>query len=91
MNVISIIKNFFKIKPKTPYQECVKTIRKLGYKKESEGFYIRDSSSGTTTIWISEDGIRIKVYSGGYAESDFWPAPLPNTKQLTRFIRQNEL
>ena len=91
MSLLTIIKSFFESKPKTPYEECVKIIRKMGYKRDGEGCFLKENSSGRTMIWVTENGIKIKVYAGGYAESDFLPAPLPNVEKLKRFIRENEL
>ncbi len=42
-------------------------------------------------IWLSEKGVKIKVYAHGYGESDFLPAPLPDKATLKSFIRSNEL
>ncbi len=88
MKITNYIKSLF---AKSPYKESEKTIRKLGYKKEDEGTFVRENSSGTTIIWLSEDGVRIKAYADGYGESDFLPAPLPDKEILMSFIRSNEL
>lgn len=91
MNILEILKTLFTKSPNTPYKECEKTIRKLGYKKEDEGTFVREDYSGRTMIWLSEKGVKIKVYANGYAESDFLPAPLPDKATLRSFIRSNEL
>lgn len=91
MNITDKLKSLFTKSPNTPYKECEKTIRKLGYKKEDEGTFVKEDYSGRTMIWISEKGVKIKVYANGYAESDFLPAPLPDAATLKSFIRSNEL
>jgi hypothetical protein len=91
MIALNFIINFFSKSPKTPYKQCEKVIRKLGYKKEDDGTFIRESSSGRTTIWLYENSVKIKVYAHGYAETDYLPAPLPDAETLKSFIRSNEL
>jgi hypothetical protein len=91
MTLINYLKDLFITKPKTPYKQCERVIRKLGYKKEDEGTFISESSSGRTMIWLTENGVKIKVYAHGYAETDYLPAPLPNAETLKSFIRRNEL
>jgi hypothetical protein len=88
MKLINYIKDLF---TKSPYKECEKTIRKLGYKKEDEGTFVKEDYSGRKMIWLSEEGVKIKVYANGYAESDFLPAPLPDAATLKSFIGRNEL
>jgi len=91
MKLLNYLKSLFTKSPNTPHKECERTIRKLGYKKEDEGTFIRESSSGRTTIWLYEDSVKIKVYAHGYAETDYLPAPLPDAETLKNFIRRNEL
>ena len=91
MKLVNYLKSLFTKSTNTPFKECERTIRKLGYKKEDEGTFIRESSSGRTTIWLYEDSVKIKVYAHGYAESDYLPAPLPDAETLKSFIRRNEL
>jgi hypothetical protein len=91
MNIIDLLKSLFTKNPNSPYKECARTIRRMGYKKQDEGTFINESSSGRTVIWLSEEGVRIKVYAHGYGESDFLPAPLPDKETLRSFIRRNEL
>ncbi len=91
MNILKILNSLYTKSPKTPYKQCEKVIRKLGYKKEDEGTFISESFSGTTMIWLSENGVKIKVYAHGYAETDYLPAPLPDAETLRSFIRRNEL
>lgn len=91
MSLSKYIINIFKTTPITPFKVCERTIRKLGYKKEDEGTFIRESSSGRTTIWLYENSVKIKVYAHGYAETDYLPAPLPDVETLKSFIRRNEL
>lgn len=91
MNIIDQLKSLFIKSPNSPYKECARTIRRMGYKKQDEGTFINESSSGRTVIWLSEEGVRIKVYAHGYGESDFLPAPLPDKATLKSFIRSNEL
>lgn len=91
MELVNYLKSLFTKSPNTPYKECERTISKLGYKKEHDGTFIRESSNGRTTIWLYEDSVKIKVYAHGYAESDYLPAPLPDAATLKSFIRRNEL
>ena len=91
MILINYLKDLFATTPKTPYKQCEKVIRKLGYKNEGDGTFIRESSSGRTTIWLYKDSVKIKVYAHGYAETDYLPAPLPDVETLKSFIRRNEL
>ncbi len=86
--MIKYIKSLF---ANSPYKECERVIRKLGYKKEEEGTFVREDYSGKTMIWLSENGVKIKVYAHGYGESDYLPAPLPDKETLRSFIRSNEL
>ena len=86
--MIKYIKSLF---ANSPYKECERVIRKLGYKKEEEGTFFREDNSGKTMIWLSENGVKIKVYAHGYGESDYLPAPLPDKETLRSFIRRNEL
>jgi hypothetical protein len=91
MKLINYLKSLFTKSPNSPYKECARTIRRMGYKKEDEGTFVREDYSGRTMIWLSEEGVRIKVYANGYGESDFLPAPLPDKETLRSFIRRNEL
>jgi hypothetical protein len=91
MKLVNYLKSLFTKSHNTPYKECERTLRKLGYKKEHDGTFIRESSSGRTTIWLFDDSVKIKVYAHGYAESDYLPAPLPDAATLKSFIRRNEL
>jgi hypothetical protein len=91
MSVLNFFSALLKRNPLTPYNVCENTIKKMGYKKDSEGCFLKENSSGRTMIWLSESGVKIKVYGGGYSESEFLPAPLPDTEKLKNFIRENEL
>ena len=91
MNLTDKLKSLFTKSQKNPYKVCEKTIRRMGYKKEDEGTFVKEDYSGTTMVWLSEKGVRIKVYANGYGESDFLPAPLPDAATLKSFIRSNEL
>jgi hypothetical protein len=91
MSILNNLISIFSKSPKTPYKQCESVIRKLGYKKKGEGTFISESSSGTTMIWLSENGVKIKVYAHGYAETDYLPAPLPDAETIKSFIRRNEL
>lgn len=91
MKLLIYFKSLLTKTPITPYKVCEKTIRRLGYKKEDEGTFIKEDLSGRTMIWLSEKGVKIKVYAHGYAETDFLPAPLPDPETLKSFIRSNEL
>ena len=62
MKLVNYFKSLFTKSPKTPYKQCERVIRKLGYKKEDEGAFISESSSGTTMIWLSENGVKIKAF-----------------------------
>ena len=91
MEIINYLKSLFTKSSNTPYKKCERIIRKLGYKKEGDGTFIKESSSGRTTIWLDEDSVKIKVYAHGYAETDYLPSPLPDAETLKSFIRRNEL
>jgi hypothetical protein len=88
--MFNFLKTIF-IRKTSPYDICVKTIRRLGYIKDEPGYFVKNTSEGRTCIWISDVGIKIKAYGGGYGESDFLPAPLPDSVKLKKFIRENEL
>ena len=45
MKLVNYLKSLFTKSSNTPYKECERTIRKLGYKKEDEGTFIRESFS----------------------------------------------
>jgi hypothetical protein len=68
-----------------------KTIRKMRYKKDGDGTFVYESQSGRTMIWLVKDGVKIKVYAHGYAESDFLEGPVTDMKKLKKFISQNEV
>ena len=91
MSILNNLISIFSKSPKTPYKQCERVIRKLGYKKEDVGTFIRESSSGRTTILLYEDSLKIKVYAHGYAERDYLKAPLPDAETLKSFIRSNQL
>ena len=91
MKIIEKLTNLFCRKERTPLDEVKKTIRKMGYKYEDEDIYVKKSSGGRTIITLMESGIRIKVYSSGYGESDFLSNPEPDKEKLKNFIRENEL
>ena len=63
----------------------------MGYKKEGEGAFVKEKSSGRTCIWIQGNGIKIKVYAYGYGESDFLPTDQLTVDRLKQFIGENEL
>ena len=91
MGILNFISTLFKKEADSPYKICVKTIKKMGYKRDHEGSFYKESSYGRTTIWITDAGIKIKVYANDYAESDFLRAPYPDADTLRNFIRNNQL
>ena len=91
MKITEILTNLFCRKEKTPLDQVKKTIRKMGFKYEDEDNYVKKSSGGRTIITLMESGIRIKVYSSGYGESDFLSNPVTDHQKLKQFIRENEL
>ena len=91
MKLFKIISSLFTREPKSPMNEIEKTIRRMGYKAEGENTFVKINSSGRTYIWNQENGIKIKVYSNGYGESDFLPSIHITVDRLKQFIRENEL
>ncbi len=91
MELFDFFTKLFRIGEPTPDKLAKRTIRKMGYKEDFDDTFVKDASNGTTMIWITNNGVKIKVYSGGYAESDFLPGPITDTKRLKQFIRDNEL
>lgn len=91
MKIIELLANLFRNNELTPDQLVKRTIRKMGYKNEGDGTFLKESSNGRTMIWLMNNGIIIKVYSGGYGESDFLPGPVTDINRLKQFIRKNEL
>lgn len=92
MGLFDFFTGLFRIGEPTPDKLAKRTIRKMGYKKDGEDTFVKEASNGRTMIWLMNNGgVKIKVYSGGYAESDFLPGPITDTKRLKQFIRDNEL
>lgn len=91
MGLFDFLTGLFRIGEPTPYKLAKKTIRKMGYKKEGEETFVKEVSNGRTIIWLMNNGVKIKVYSRGYTDSDFLPGPITNAKRLKQFIRDNEL
>ena len=91
MSLISYLKDAFRKGPETPYKSWEKIILKLGYKKGNNDTFVKESSVGSTMIWLLESGVKIKVYVHDYGESDFLPASLADAATLKSFIRSNEL
>lgn len=90
MSILNYLKDIFTKDPKTPYKRWEKIITKLGYKKGRNDVFVKESSIGRTMIWLSENGVKIKVYAHDYGESDFLPASLADAATLKSFIRSNE-
>lgn len=90
MSIINYLKDIFRKGPDTPYKRWEKIITKLGYTKGKNDVFIKESSVGSTMIWLSESGVKIKVYAHDYGESDFLPASLADAATLKSFIRSNE-
>ena len=91
MRLIEYIKSLFAQKELTHEQLCRKVVRKMGYRKQDTNMYRSKSYGGETYIWISEEGVRIKVYAQGYSESAFLKGPVTNPEKLREFIRYNQL
>ena len=69
---------------------CIRTFRRMGYKKDGEDSFEKVRSNSRTIIWLSKDYIRIKAYISGYAESDYVSFPPESEKALRKFIQGNE-
>ncbi len=91
MKIIKLLTNLFKKRELTPDEMAEKVIRKMGFKKEREGTFVRESYNGRTMIWLMNDGILIKVYSGDYGESDFLKGPVTDPEKIKNFISNNAL
>ena len=89
--MLNFVRSIFKIKPPTPYQICIKTISRMGYKQDIDGSYIKENVSGLTKVWFFNTGVKIKVVGKGYDKADFLPDPLPVAVKLTAFIKSFEL
>ncbi len=72
-------------------KDIAAAIQRLGYKKDEENTFAKVTKTGRTMIWISNDGVKIKVYTSGYAESEFLHFPISNPKILRKFIKENEI
>lgn len=90
MSIADVLNRLFTKTPASPFKEMEKMVKRMGYSDDG-GSFIKEGSTGRTTIWISEAGVKIKVYSGGYGESDFMPSPILDMAKLKTFIRSNEL
>ncbi|WP_033959936.1 hypothetical protein [Psychroserpens jangbogonensis] len=88
MKLFAFLKNIFVKASNNPFE---KKIRKMGYKKEKDGTFLKLSHGGRTMIWLSSQGVKIKVYASGYGESDFLPYSILDEDRLERFILENEL
>ncbi|AWV97516.1 hypothetical protein [Arcticibacterium luteifluviistationis] len=91
MALFNYFSTLFKRKPLSPFRQYERIIKRMGYKRDGEGQFKKENSSGLTMIWFSESGVRIKVYVDGYAESDFLSASNCDIEKLKRFIIRNEL
>lgn len=91
MNIPGLLKRLFSKREVSTYEIAVKTIRRMGFQHDGDHRYIKDASNGRTMIWFQGNGIKIKVYSGGYAESDFLPEEKINKESLIEFVRENQL
>lgn len=88
--MIKFLKTLFSKKELTETEQAKRIIRRMGYKKDGGDTFVKEASHGKTMIWLINGGVKIKVYAGGYAESDFLSQPLEKEK-LKRFIRSNQL
>ena len=91
MNILTNLKTFFSNKSDSLKLNCEKIIKRLGFKKDEQGSFVNKTLSGRTMIWLSEKGLKIKVYAHGYGETDFLPSPLEDKNRIVNFIRENEL
>lgn len=90
MRFLKFLKNLFSTKELTEYELAKRTIKKMGYKSDGSGAFVKDSREGRTMIWITNNGVKIKAYFGGYAESEFLPRPIDKEK-LKYFIKINQV
>ena len=91
MEFLKYLKSIFSKKTKSPPFDCVDTIRKMGYREAWVGAFVKETSYGRNVIWITNSGLKIKVYASRYGESDFLPAPLDDEKKVVQFIKSNEI
>ena len=91
MKIYNVLINLFKRKDLSPIEMSRKTIKKMGYRLDGNDIYLKTYPNGRTMIWLSESGIKLKVYAGGYGESDFWPGPLLDQESLWKFIKEHEI
>ena len=90
MNLSKFFKKLFSTEELNEYTKAKRTIKKMGYKSDGPDTFVKESRNGRTMIWITNNGVKIKVYTGGYAESDFLSKPLEKEK-LKNFINYNQL
>ena len=90
MSLFKFITNLFSTKELTEYEQIKKTIKKKGYRNDGSDTFVKESRKGRTMIWITDSGVRIKVYSSDYAESDFLSRPIEKEK-LEDFIDSNQI
>jgi hypothetical protein len=91
MRILKFLKALFKNGEDAEYTQYARVIKRMGYKMDVDGGFIKENSQGRTSIWIQGEGIKIRVYGGGYAESDFLRYPIDDMEKLRRFIRSNQL
>lgn len=90
MALVDIFTNLFSKKEVSEDEKVIKTIRRMGYKGEG-GSYVKNSSNGVTILTIMVTGIKLKIYTPGFSESEFLPGPFPDMERVKKFIRSNEL
>ncbi|MBT6513843.1 MAG: hypothetical protein HOK65_03660 [Crocinitomicaceae bacterium] len=89
MNLFKSIKSLFSAKELSEDEKARRIIKKMGYKSEGSDAFVK-KRGGRTWIWITKEGVRIKVYMGVYAESAYLSRPI-ESKRLIDFIRSNQL
>ena len=90
MNLFKSIKSLFSAKELSEDEKARRIIKKMGYNSEGADTFVKDRGNRRTMIWITKEGVRIKVYMGVYAESAYLSRPI-ESKRLIDFIRSNQI
>jgi len=74
---------------KSPEQIWTRAIINLGYEELGDLEFMKENEEYRVWISINEEGVKLKNYFPGYAESEYLNKPF-SKKELKGFVRDNE-